>query len=159
LTTLRCTQLDILRARKCDMRVAVLYAGDSTGLLDDCLTKTPAYLTLLSVIDVKISLILGNLLISGICSQNPASRLARQISVFAVTYSTSSRDADASNARERLVLGIQHKEDSVWHFGEHSWSANIVGQPFMAMESVDGQTLKRLIAGRSLSPEQIPELR
>jgi hypothetical protein len=25
-------------ALKCDMRVAVLYAGDSTGLTDDCLT-------------------------------------------------------------------------------------------------------------------------
>jgi hypothetical protein len=43
-------------------------------LPNQCLTKSPPYLTFLTVIEVRISLILGNLLISGIYSQNPAYR-------------------------------------------------------------------------------------
>jgi hypothetical protein len=51
-------------------------------LPNQCLTKSPPYLTFLTVIEVKISLIQGNLLISGIYFQNPAYRLARQLIVF-----------------------------------------------------------------------------
>jgi hypothetical protein len=54
-------------------------AADFTSgkLPNQCLTKSPPYLTFLTVIEAKISLILGNLLISGIYFQNPAYRLIR----------------------------------------------------------------------------------
>jgi hypothetical protein len=50
------------------------------GLPNQCLTNLSPSMTFLSVMYVKNALILGNLLISGLCFQNPAYRPVRQFS-------------------------------------------------------------------------------
>jgi hypothetical protein len=57
-------------------------------LPNQCLTKSPPYLTFLTVIEVKISLILGNLLISGVFFQNPAYRLARHNAFVSLNFTS-----------------------------------------------------------------------
>jgi hypothetical protein len=79
-------QLQEVRAEGLLNEVPMSFSGFVVCLLfvlyrklpNQCLTKLPPYLTFSTVIEVKISLILGNLLISGIYSQNPAYRPVRQ---------------------------------------------------------------------------------